>query len=1639
MDASGNPLRLTLPAGAAVGSHRIDYSATVTATSGVVRNQVVGGSNCTTAQPCATQHDVGSVTVGKTLQAESGSRPGIAEPGETLTYAVTVTNPGALPVTGYAVTDTLGAGLQFVSASHGGVNGGATTNWTGLTIPAGGSLVLTERALVASPVTAASVRNLAKPAGSPDPACPGPACVVTPTAGAVTLAKALIAETGSQPGVAEPGETLTWRVTLANAGGSAASFDLTDTLSAGLAFVSASDGGTNAGATTTWTALAVPAGGSRSVTISATVLAPITTQTVSNLAKPTGAADPACPGAACLVTPTAAVVTLVKTLVGESGSQPGIAEPGEQLSYALTLTNTGGSPASYDLVDRLGAGLAFVSATNGGVAGGGTVNWTGLPVPAGGTLVVGVVAQVESPIARESVANLARPLGGPPDPSCPSVWCVVTPTASAVAVAKSALPAAGSGVATGQTITYTLTATVSGRPTPTATVLTDTLGAGLRFGIVTSPGPFTVDGGGAVHRFTLPAGTPAGSYSVSYTAVVTATGGSVGNSVVGGGNCSVGSPCTTSHPLGSIVLTKTLSAESGSVAGIAEPGETLTWTLAVRNTGAAAVVGYALTDVLGPGLSYAASSPAGAHNAGTTTWSGLTIPAGAALQFTESAVVDAVLAQPTVRNLVRPAGGSDPACPGSACTVTPTPATVALTKALASESGRRPGVAEPGETLGWQITLTNSGGADARFDLSDTLSAGLQFAGASHGGVASGQTITWTGLVVPANGRLVVDVTATVVSPVQVARVSNLAKPTGAPDPACPGPACVVTPTAAQVVVSKQLSGESGRITGQAEAGEQLTYTLTLDNGGGEDATGVRLVDVLGPGLAYVSSTPAGTNSGAQTVWSGLAVPAGGRLALTLVARVVAPVTTASVRNLARLDGEADPPCPGSACVDTPTAAYVAPVKRLASEDGARAGRAEYGETLGYTITLGNAGGTAFTNFRFVEHVPLGATLVGVSGASGFAGPVDGPADVALQVAEVPARGSAVVGVRFRVADPVPASVTDIVNRIDGGDIDAAACGADCVVSTPVEVPAQITVVKSAAVREARVGDLVRYTLRIRNVGRTDLVAGSLVDTPPAGFSLVAGSVQLRDDDGAFSVGPGQRPLQVRGLDLAAGHEATMSYLLRVGAAVPKGTHANRALVQDARERTVSNIASAAVAIVGDPMLDETLVLGTVFDDRDGDGWQDPAVLTGVAVRGGLAPDAATGAPRIERADGTPAPVPAGDTLAGGLRIGRIDGRQSEADRAESHQIVVRQPVAAPRFEGDFVLTSDQGFTLRVDARGRNELTLAGDAARGLTAAQPVVERRVAQDGGGAVVDWVIRNDGIEERGIPGVRIATPEGLLMETDPFGRFHLVGLAGGPAERGRNVVLKVDPATLPPGSRFTTPNPLVRRVTPGLPVRYDFGVGLPVQAIGGGRELVEIALGELLFEPGSALLRDAYLPVLRRIAAQAEAHGGGELVIAADGERPALALARAEAVQRALLPLLSPEVAKALNVVVRGEPKAPASLLAGVGAGRTLVGTVLFDTDSAVVRPAHAALLDQLAHTLNEQRHGALVTIVGHADLRAGDAYNLALGLRRAKAVYEALAQRLDPALRERLRVEVAAPPGSPPPSPAQPALPAAVSR
>jgi len=599
-----------------------------------------------------------------------------------------------------------------------------------------------------------------------------------------------------------------------------------------------------------------------------------------------------------------------------------------------------------------------------------------------------------------------------------------------------------------------------------------------------------------------------------------------------------------------------------------------------------------------------------------------------------------------------------------------------------------------------------------------------------------------------------------------------------------------------------------------------------------------------------------------------------------------------------------------------------------------------------------------------------------------------------------------------------------VINLLTGESTGTAPDCDVCEITHQVIDDTALRITKSVGSRTAKIGDLLRYTLSIENVGPRNFVGGTVLDTPPAGFSYVEGSMSVADGDGAFSLGAGLSPLRIEGLDIAVGERATVVYLLRVGAGVRPGVYINEAVALGIDGEPVSNVATAQVVVDSDPLLDDSLVFGTVFDDRDGDGWQDSAQLEGVRVQGGFAAGAyIAGSTTVDRGQGPVQQADASAPLLHGLEIGRIAGRESIADRQAARQVVIRQRLREPAFTGDFVLTSDNGLTLRMDAEGKTTLERDGDAAKGMGAGEPTVERSIARVDDGYEVSYAIGNAGVDERGIPGVRVASVEGLLIETDQYGRFHLADVEGGANARGRNFILKVDPATLPAQTAFTTDNPLVRRITGGVPARFSFGVKLPAQEIPGATQVLEVRLGEVFFAPGSAVIQPEHMPAVVKMAEQVEAHGGGEAVITAEAGNEPLAFARAEAMRDALVANLGEEAARALRVSLRTTVDDPHSLVAMVGGSETLLGTVLFDTDRSTIRPEFDSLLDAVAARL-EQMGGGVIAIVGHTDVRASHAYNVALGLRRAQSVFDALARRLGPDARARLRVESSDDPNAP---------------
>ena len=137
------------------------------------------------------------------------------------------------------------------------------------------------------------------------------------------------------------------------------------------------------------------------------------------------------------------------------------------------------------------------------------------------------------------------------------------------------------------------------------------------------------------------------------------------------------------------------------------------------------------------------------------------------------------------------------------------------------------------------------------------------------------------------------------------------------------------------------------------------------------------------------------------------------------------------------------------------------------------------------------------------------------------------------------------------------------------------------------------------------------------------------------------------------------------------------------------------------------------------------------------------------------------------------------------------------------------------RGESDPVVPNVPGYGEATRANRRTEIEIRYDeVVKNKVATQKVKVK-------GYMEEITIKNLGLQEEGIPGVRLITPEGQIIETDQYGRYHIPRVEN-IGEKGRNVIVKVDSITLPKGSIFTTENPRVKWVTPYLINDFNFGV-------------------------------------------------------------------------------------------------------------------------------------------------------------------------------------------------------------------------
>ncbi|MBI2953768.1 MAG: DUF11 domain-containing protein [Chloroflexi bacterium] len=300
------------------------------------------------------------------------------------------------------------------------------------------------------------------------------------------------------------------------------------------------------------------------------------------------------------------------------------------------------------------------------------------------------------------------------------------------------------------------------------------------------------------------------------------------------------------------------SATKTASTATTRPGDIITYTIVLTNTGTENATSARITDALPSEVTYAGSSATSGsvtYTDGAVRWNG-PVTVGTNVAIVVTATVGSPLTNGTViSNAAQIDDGRDPPfwTPPASTTVTSAPDLSTSTKTARTFVG-------PGGMLTYTIVLTNTGTENAMSArVTDTLPSALTYVGSSvsSGSIAyTAGAIRWNGPVTVATPVRIV-ITATVSA--QLANgtvISNTAQIDDGHNPPFS-----TTPAATTFGLSI-LNGTMSASAGSATPGNLLTYTIVITNLGNVDAIGAKLTSTIPAQSAYIpGSASASTGS----------------------------------------------------------------------------------------------------------------------------------------------------------------------------------------------------------------------------------------------------------------------------------------------------------------------------------------------------------------------------------------------------------------------------------------------------------------------------------------------------------------------------------------------------------------------------------------------------------------------------------------------------------------------------------------------------------------------------------------------------------------------------------------------------------
>ncbi|MEZ2441110.1 gliding motility-associated C-terminal domain-containing protein [Chitinophaga sp. RCC_12] len=806
-------------------------------------------------------------------------------------------------------------------------------------------------------------------------------------------------------------------------------------------------------------------------------------------------------------------------------ASPVNATAGSPLTYTITVTNNGPSTIlpgeTFTVTDALPDGFIANSYTpSEGTYSGSNGSWTGALLPPGKSVTLTIAGEVQSQYAGTSLTNSveATPPSSTTDPT-PATTTLVTPVAKSVEVKVTKTDNTTTYTA-GTTTTYHISILNSGPSDLTGATFLDPLPTGITVASWTASNPggsqSEDDGSGPINELV---NIPAGG-EIVYTLTINIPSGYTGpltntasiiipsgyNNINPAGNSATDTD--TPDPQTDIEITKTGPASATAGTGIS-------YQLTIVNKGPSDVAGVVMADQLPAQIqnpvwtitangNATASVPGG--NGAVNFTAGLPAGTGNSIIVNISGTINPA----ATGNLSNTATATPPAgTPVSSNTVNTT--LINTTGLTLVKQGPATGRVAAGEAVSYVLRLVNAGPSDATgVILTDAVPAAITGttwsvtatggAAVATGGLSGGtgnNVNTLVNIPAGAGNAIIVQINGTV-APGALDTLTNTATAE------LPGDTTV---TAVNKIVIDNQPGlqivKAGPAT--ADAGTEITYTITVNNSGPSDALQAVITDEIATVLTNVSWTAtasggavinSGANGNGNTLMVNANIPAGNNNTVTIVVHgTVGSGADGTIGNIAQVEVTGQPPVNSNEII---TAINNKPGLVLTKSGPATA---DAGGTISYVLQINNNGPS--DAFKAELYDTLAAVIqdpvlkvVTNGSASYFTADIN---NGVLQVTgDIPAGDSNYILV-YITGKINPSFTGQITNRAIVGTVGGTPVLSDPVITTVSSNP-RVELTKSAP-DTAVAGQAVTYTLVATNSGLSDAVNVVITDVVPASLS----------------------------------------------------------------------------------------------------------------------------------------------------------------------------------------------------------------------------------------------------------------------------------------------------------------------------------------------------------------------------------------------------------------------------------------------------------------------------------------------------------------------------------------------------------